>query len=214
MNEIESFVNSLRAMELPKGAESLLGNILSQGNSLLSERDTLKKALDKREDDNKTARDRIKTLEGDLRTAQDAAPDGDTLAAYAALGKPDEVKASLEQATRDRQAVLTQGNRDAFTKRGIDPEALVHPAFAGAQFSTTGEGETLKTVAKTAEGEKVWEDFVTEKNLTDYLKRFGLTQTVTVVPALAQVGNTQRTDRLATPEEIAESQKNDPKYSI
>ncbi len=139
-----------------------------------------------------TATARVTELEGSVPKEGQAVlskADAERYATYQALGKPDEVKASLEQAARDRQAVLTQGNRDALTKRGIDAEALAHRAFDGTQLATSGEGETIKTVVKTGEGEKAWDDFVTEKNLTDYLKRFGLTQTDTRVPALPQVGS-------------------------
>ena len=121
MSEIESLVNSLRGMELPKGAESLLSTILGKSNTLESDKDSLKKALDKREGENKTARDAIKTLETERDDLKTKLPgDGSRVLpkaeaerydAYTALNlKPDEIKTQLEQASQDRQAVLTASN--------------------------------------------------------------------------------------------------------
>lgn len=211
MSEIESFVNSLRAMELPKGAESLLGNILSRGNALLSERDALKKSLDKREEDNKTARDRVKALEDILK----AVPDADTLTAYTALGKPDDLKASLEQAAKDRKELVVSSNRAALTELGLKGSAVRLPEFAGVTVTAKKEGDTVTGTVKEGDAETPWADWVKAKGLEADLKDFGLEPApAAVAPALGQVGGRQATTRLSTPEEIAESQKNDPKYSI
>ncbi len=160
---------------------------------------------------------RVTELEGSVPKEGQAVlskTDAERYATYQALGKPDEVKASLEQAARDRQAVLTQGNRDALATLGLKPSALRLREFDAVTVTATKEGDTIKATVKDGDAETPWEQWVKDKGLEGDLKDFGLTQTVTVVPALAQVGNTQRTDRLSTPEEIAESQKNDPKYSI
>lgn len=208
-------------MELPEA--------LSRIATLESEKSSLKEKL---ENEGFKARETKRELQAQLDTATARATelegsvpkdgqavlskaDAERYATYQALGKPEEVKASLEQAARDRQAVLTQGNRDALTKRGVDPEALVHPAFEGVQFATSGEGETLKTVATTSEGEKAWDDFVTEKKLTDYLKRFVLTQDAAVVPTpYTGPGKRQPTSAKRTEQEITAQKQADPTYSI
>lgn len=105
-----------------------------------------------------------------------------------AKGDAQKIKASLEQATRDRQAVVTQANREALSTLGLKPSALRLREFDGVTVTAKKDGDAVTATVKDGDAETPWDTWVKGKGLEADLKDFGLTETVTVVPAIGQVG--------------------------
>lgn len=124
---------------------------------------SLKRALDKRESDNKEARDKIKTLEAEKATIEALLPGDDTITlsgeaakaweAYRTLGKPDLVKVKLDDYERATTEATTLKRRELVDKAARDPNdetryrfkpSVLERLLTDAQITAGKDGITVK----------------------------------------------------------------------
>lgn len=103
-------------------------------------------------------------------------------------GDPEKLTGVLNQAARDRADLVTTRNRDALNTLGFKPSVLNWRQFDSVVIAATKDGDDVNATVKDGDTETPWEQWVKDKGLEGDLKDLGLTQTVTVVPALGQVG--------------------------
>ena len=171
MSDIESLVNSLRGMELPKGAESLLSTILSKSNDLEGERDKLKKSLDSREEDNKKARDEIKELKTQIvPEGSSVVPNADKvrLDEYKALGPINDLKAMSER-VGTLEADKAKSEREATIRAaGFEPKKLER-ILGSNGLKVTGEGDEMKVLVTKDDTETPLDEWAEAEEVTDLL---------------------------------------------
>lgn len=129
-------------------------------------------------------------------------------------GDPEKLTGVLNQAARDRADLVTTRNRDALNTLGLKPSVLNWRQFDGVVITATKDGDTVSATVNEGDVEKSWTDWVKEKGLESDLNDVGLTPQAPRPPTPTGVGTRVPGDNMATAEEIAESQRNDPKYSI
>jgi len=187
---------------------------------------SLKKALDKRESDNKEARDRIKTLEAERANIEALLPGDDTTvlaaedakawAAYQELGKPDQVKVKLDDYDRATREAAQLRRRDMVDRVSRDPSdetryrfkpTVLERLLADATLSVSDKGEAT---VKVGDAEKPLEKWL-EEDQADFLP--ALQAQAVGTPAVRQPGD-RRTTPTVTPEQLAERKRSTGEYNL
>ena len=196
MSEIKSLIDSLRAMELPKGAESLLSSIGSKASDLERDRDDLKGKVETRQTENAKLKERAQTAEGERDDLKGKVPadgavtlskaDAERLEAYKALGKVDEVKATLERVGTLEQEKSRQEREATIRIAGFDPKKLER-ILGGAGLKVTGEGDDMKVLVTKDDTETALDEWAEAEEVTDLLNVARLEQTTRPI-AMPQAG--------------------------
>lgn len=165
---------------------------------LKAEKASLKKALDQREADNKTERDRVKALQAEVDEAKGKVPpDGSrvlrkdeaaALAAYEALGKPNELEVKLGDYDRAVSDAATAKRQQLVDAAARDPQNETAYRFKPSVLARLLEGTVLTKndkgyAVKVGEVEKPLEKFL-EEDQADFLPALTVA-TGTLVPKQA-----------------------------
>jgi hypothetical protein len=172
MSKIAEFVASLKGMELPKGAESLLSSIEREASALETDRDDLRGKVQDRQKENDKLKTRAqdaeaKALEFEGKLPKDGTvsvpkADADALESYKAIGTPDELKtAKSEASTLKRVSRVTDAAGKIYNSKAI----LAH-------MSDSEDVEPKKTTDKDGKETTVYEVIEGDKRtgLEDWVK--------------------------------------------
>lgn len=186
---------------------------------------SLKKALDTREADNKTARDRAKALEAEKAELAAKIPpedaivltgdDAKALAAYRELGTPDVIsvklgdydRANAEANALKRRALVDQVARDPQNETQYRYKPSVLERLLGdAVLTRTDKGDTVKI----GDTEKPLEKWLTEDQ-ADFLPAL---QVQAGTPVVRQAGDRRTPAPTLTTEDLAARKRATGEYSI
>ena len=131
-------------------SEELLGTYKRELSDAKREIEDLKKALDKREDDNKGYRDTLKERDARIAELEKVAPpegsvilkpaDAERWQQYQELGKVDEVKAALESKGTAEEQLTELRRRETIREAGYNSRKLER-LLNGTTFAAQGEGD-------------------------------------------------------------------------
>lgn len=222
MSEIKSLLDSLRAMELPKGAESLLSSIGSKATDLERDRDDLKGKIEDRQKETAKMKERAQIAEGKVTELEDKLPkdgsvvipkaDFERLEAYKALGKLDEVKGKLDRVDTLEREKSQQEREATIRAAGYDPKKL-NRILGNAELKVTGEGDDLKVLVTEGDTDTPLTDWAEAGELTDLLNVARLEPEKQGVRALGQAGR-RSTQKAVSVEERKKEKEQDPLYNV
>lgn len=176
MPNIKELINSLKSMELPKGAESLLSSIGAEANALESDRDDLFGKVQTRQTENGELKTRAQNAEAEVATLKEKLPadgsvtlskaDGERWQAYTALGKVDEVRTTLERvATLETEKA--QADREATIRSaGYDPKKLGR-LIGNSTLKVEGEGDALKVSVTVDDTDTALDEWAEAEGISD-----------------------------------------------
>lgn len=205
-------------MELPKGAESLLSSIGTEASNLEVDRDDLKGKVETRQTENQKLKDRAQDAEAivaDLKTKVPAdgsltlsKADGERFSAYTALGKVDEVKATLERVTT-LETERAQADREATIRSaGYDPKkfsrVVPHP------LKIEGEGDDLKVSVTVDDKDTPLDEWAEAEGISDLVNVARLDPNARPA-AMAQAGDRKNTTPVSTWSQAADTRFGVPK---
>ena len=180
----------------------------------------------KQRDQLREARDTIKNLEGERDTFKAQVPtdgavtlskaDAVRWQTYTGLGTVDDVTTKVRGYNDLEQRDKQRTREDGIKTLNIKP-SIFEVIAKGAAYRTEGEGDDRKVLLTVDDKEVELSEHARAQGLEDLLGVMVLSDTPTQPkpPVPTGAGNRGRTPlRLSTPEEIAESQQHDPKYSI
>lgn len=154
MPNIKELINSLKSMELPKGAESLLSSIGAEASALESDRDDLFGKVQTRQTENGELKTRAQNAEAEVATLKEKLPADDSVTLSKAdgerwrslsgksaeLGGVDKLLERLGRVdTLEREQAQTQ-RADTIRAAGYDPKKLGR-LIGDIPFKVTGEGD-------------------------------------------------------------------------
>lgn len=179
--------------------EEQIAALKQEAADLKAERASLKKALDDREADNKTARDKAKALQAELDEAKALLPTEDAViltgddakawTAYAELGTPDVLKVKIDDYDRAATEARALKRRALVDTAARDPKdetayrfkpTVLDRLLADATLSQTDKGFTVKV----GDTEKPLEKWL-EEDQTDFLPAITVEPTGTRAPKQA-----------------------------
>ena len=168
MSDIKPLIDSLRSMELPKGADSILSNILEQHKNLATDRDGLKTIVDDRQTENADLRQKVQDAKG----AQLSAADQERWNAYKALGTVDDVSAKVK-GYGDLEAKEKRREReDGIKALGYKP-SVFEVIAQGSSYRAEGEGDDRKVYLTVDDKEVELGERATALGLDDLLGVMG-----------------------------------------
>jgi hypothetical protein len=182
MSNIKDLINSLRAMELPKGAESLLSSIATEAQTLETDRDDLKGKVQKRQEENDKLKTRAQTAESERDDLKAKLPaegtvalpkdDAELLSAYKELGSVDDIKGAQTKATTlERQTLVSKIAR----ANGWDEDVLGEQ-LVGKELKVEGEGDAATYSLELGEGKTKAVDVYIKEDRAKYLPALQVTQ--------------------------------------
>lgn len=182
MPTIKDLINSLRAMELPKGAESLLSSIGTEADTLEADRNDLRGKVATRQDENATLKQRAQTAESERDDFKSKVPGADAVVLNKAdaerwrvlsgiageLGGVDKVQAQLGRVS-ELEAEKVKGERHtAMRAAGYDPNKLER-LIGSLPFEVEGEGDQQKVTVTVGEEKKPLAEYAEAEGFADLL---------------------------------------------
>jgi len=182
MPTIKDLINSLRAMELPKGAESLLSSIGTEADTLEADRNDLRGKVATRQDENATLKQRAQTAEAERDDLKTKVPGADAVVLNKAdaerwrvlksradeLGGVDKLEAQLGRVS-ELEAEKVKGERHtAMRKANYDP-AKLERLIGSLPFEVEGEGDQQKVTVTVGEEKKPLAEYAEAEGFVDLL---------------------------------------------
>lgn len=206
-------------------ADELLADYRREVTDLKRERDDLKKALDKRESENKTFRDDLKMLTEERDALKGKLPADGSLVlgkadverwnSYTALGKLDEVTAKVN-GYGDLEAKEQRRTReDGIKALGLKP-SIFELIAEGNPYRTEGEGEDRKVFVTVDDKEQELTARASELDRSDLLSVMGLTQAPEAPKPQTPTGVGRRAAgefKALSADERAKQKQNEGRYS-
>lgn len=206
-------------------ADELLSDYRREVTDLKRERDDLKKALDKREGENKTFRDTVKTLETERDTLKTQLPpegslvlnkaDSERYNVYKGLGTVDEVTAKVNGYGDLETKEKSRARADGIKANGFKP-SIFELIAEGNDYRVDGEGDDRKVFVTVDDKEQELTAYAAERDLSDLLGVMGLSvETPKPVPPTFTGAGTRKAGefKVLTTEERAKQKENESRYS-